>query len=97
MTWHYCIIRKTTKYKGKTTHHYDIHEVYLDKKGKIETWTADPVDCNGFEEVKTVQIALSMMLTDALRHPVMEIRKGKLIERSEVLQLKHDNVRPTQS
>lgn len=78
MTWRYCIIRKTTKIKGKTYHYYDIHEVYTDEDGSI-SWTEEPVTANGFEEIKHMQSALITMLKDSLEHPIMEVRKGKLV------------------
>ena len=83
MTWRYCIIRKTRKYKGKTPHHYDMHEVYLNGKGDIEGWTKEPVDCNNVEDIKTMQNILVTMLKDLLEYPVMEIRKGKLVSRTK--------------
>lgn len=83
MIWRYCVIRKTTRLKGKTYHHYDVHEMYKDKKTGEVSWTETPVDCNGMEDLKSLQIALTMMLQDSLEAPVMEIRKGKLIERGK--------------
>jgi hypothetical protein len=60
---------------------FDLHEVYYDKNGKPYQWTLEPVDANGNETVKDVRIELAMMLTDALKHPVLEIVGKKLVTR----------------
>lgn len=81
MTWNYRIIRKTKRIKGKIIRLYDIHEVYYDK-GKL-SWTKEPVTPNGMESLRDLRVSLSMMLADALKHPIMEIHKGKLIGQKE--------------
>ena len=90
MVWHYCVIRKTKRIKEKIYHYYDIHEVYEDEETGELSWTEEPVDCNGMEDIKSLQVALTMMLRDSLERPVMEIRKGKLVERSRNI---HENTR----
>jgi len=84
MTWRYCIIRKSKRHGGKIYHTYDIHEVYTDKKTGELSWTEEPVDCNHMESIKDVQRCLITMLRDTIEYPVMEIRKGKLVERKAV-------------
>jgi hypothetical protein len=76
--WHYGILRKTVRVKNKTQHYYQIHEIY-DDKGKL-SWTKDPITPTG-EDIKDIRMVLAMMLTDTIRMPIYEERKGKLIER----------------
>ena len=87
MTWRYCVIRKTRKIKHKhgvkIEHTYDIHEVYTDTETGELSWTEEPVDCNHLESIKDLQKCLITMLRDTIEYPVMEIRKGKLIERTK--------------
>lgn len=82
-TWRYALVRKTRRTPdGNMVHYYDVHEVYLDGD-RITSWTENPVDCNGCEEVKETCWTLTTILRDILQHPVMELRKGKLIKRSK--------------
>lgn len=80
MSWHYGIIRKTNRFNGKTTHHYEIHEVF-DVKGKL-LWTEQPIRFYG-ENIKELQHSLAMALQDSFKFPVYEIRKNKLIKRGK--------------
>ena len=82
MTWHYQVIRKTRKHKGKMYHYYDVHEVFTDEDGSV-SWTEEPVDCNNLESIKDVQRCLVTMLRDTIEYPVMEIRRGKLVSRNK--------------
>lgn len=91
MTWNYRIIRKTRRISGKQyvdgksklIHFYDIHEVFYNKKNQPDSWTKEPVDANGCETIGDMRISLSIMLTDVLKHPVLEIVRGKLKARKE--------------
>jgi len=88
-TWNYRVIRKTKKVKWKkgvyrTLHLYDVHEVLYDKDGKPDAWTEEPATANGVESLGDLKRSLSMMLCDALKHPVMEIvgkKEKRLVER----------------
>ena len=82
MNWRYCVVRKHRRVCKKTIHYYDIHEVFI-VKGKIESWTEESVDPNGCETVEGMKWTLAMMLADSFKHPIMEIKKGKLVERSK--------------
>lgn len=80
MSWNYRVIRKTQKNptKGATPrilHSFDLHEVYYRKNGNPHMWTAYPVYLKGFDSAKDMQESLEMMLNDAKKHPVLEVRK----------------------
>ena len=91
MTWNYRVIRKiktVTLRPGvvRRNHFYEIHEVYYDEKGKPDKWTEEPVHGTYYESLKDLRIALSMMLCDSLKHPVLEIvggKKKRLLPRKE--------------
>ena len=76
MTWHYGVVRTTSRIKSKIYHNYEIHEIYEDGK----SWTENCIKAEG-DNVKDLQIRLAMMLQDAIRYPVYEIVKGKLVAR----------------
>ncbi len=80
MTWKYCVIRKTHRVGKKTKHYYQIHERY-DEKGKKLLWTDEPITPCG-DTFKDLQESLLLMLRDSMRNPVYEIRKGKLVKRT---------------
>lgn len=85
MSWNYRIVRKTkrvrlNKKQTRLVRTYDIHEVYY--TGKKMSWTIESVSANGAESIKDLKLSLAMMLADAIKHPVMEIVRGKLVERN---------------
>lgn len=47
--WRYAIIRKTVRLGvgNKTQKIYDVHEIFYDKRGKINGWTNEPVTATG--------------------------------------------------
>jgi hypothetical protein len=59
-------------------HSYDLHEVYYNAKGEPTSWTKEPIDANGYENIKEMQGALVRMLADVLEFPPLEVSKGKL-------------------
>ncbi len=66
MIWNYRIIhhdKKGTKYLA-------VHEVFYDEKGRIESWTADPIDVSG-ETKKEVLETLRMMLKDVTNQGIL--------------------------
>jgi hypothetical protein len=72
MSWNYRLIRRPN---GPTPHEdepyfFAIHEVYYDKKGKVEAWSADPIHAGGttFEALRG---DLTFMV-GALSKPVLE-------------------------
>ena len=74
-TWHYGVIRKTNRFKNKTNHYYQIHEIY-----DGHSWTTEPITPTA-DDLKELQIILGMMTADIARFPIYEIRKGKLYKR----------------
>lgn len=79
--WNNRVIRKARRQGKHTLHHYDVHEVYYDKKGNPHSWTDKPLDLNGFDTVDDLRNSLAQILRDVLRFPVLEIKNNKLVER----------------
>lgn len=76
MTWNYRVCGSTQVYKlggrWRKSTTYAIHEVYYDKKGKVDGWTETPLVLQGYDSPKDIQTALAMMLADAMKHPPMK-------------------------
>lgn len=72
MTWNYRLIDIGTKQHP----YYAIHEVYYDKKGKIEGWTENPIDI-GSEDPKEIKDIMTTMLIDVHKAPILRIKKVK--------------------
>ncbi|NBW13718.1 MAG: hypothetical protein EBR82_37535 [Caulobacteraceae bacterium] len=72
MTWNYRIIHMDIKSPDKPW--YELHEVYYNEKGKIENYTASPVEISGDNRCD-IMSQLLMMANDAHRHPVLKESK----------------------
>ena len=59
MTWNYRIIKHNTSKQN----HFALHEVFYDDKGKITSWTEQPIDIVG-ESKADIERALKQMLLD---------------------------------
>ena len=66
MTWNYRII----KHGRKIEPYFAVHEVFYDERGKIESWTENPVDIVG-DSVKDVTKMLETILKD-IKQPVLK-------------------------
>lgn len=91
MSWNYRVVRKQKRNpvkggKPQVLHWYDVHEVYYDKKDRVEGWTQDAI-FGSFESVEELQLALISMLNDSIKCPVMEMRgtgeKKKMVSRKK--------------
>jgi hypothetical protein len=65
MAWNNRVIRKTYCQGKKTLHHYGVHEVYYNKKGVPDSWTANPIDLNGFDTIGDLRNSLAQIMRDA--------------------------------
>ena len=68
MTWNYRVVRKYHQGSDETS--YQIHEVYYDGNGNIETWTENSVGSFG-ETVEELREDIRFFLS-AFRKPVLE-------------------------
>lgn len=65
MSWNYRLIRHRSRRNGIDETWYGLHEVYYDKKGKMNLWAPDP-EVQG-ESPKEVVATLAAMLRDATK------------------------------
>lgn len=68
--WNYRVIRKPYDYKDLVFEEYNVHEVFYDDNGNIESWTTEPISPYGdtLEELKNT---LEKML-EALEKPILQ-------------------------
>ncbi|HUY52958.1 MAG TPA: hypothetical protein VMV24_00050 [Candidatus Dormibacteraeota bacterium] len=59
MTWNYRIIKHDTEKRN----YFAIHEVFYDNKGKITSWTENPIDIVG-ESKTDIKSILKQMVVD---------------------------------
>ncbi len=71
MTWNYRIIR----HHHPAGDYFALHEVYYGDAGKLDGYTADPIDfmCDIEEGPEAIARSLEIALADAKRHPVLDI------------------------
>jgi hypothetical protein len=80
MNWDYRIIRRDLSSQFPDSAKEDcitfgIHEVYYNKKGKVEGWTIDPKELGG-DNVKDLKLGYKLMGT-AFKKPVLTEVKNK--------------------
>ena len=74
MYWNHRVIYKKDKKTGFES--FEIHEVYYSKKGKIKSWTVQPV--SPFGETKKILKKELKYFKNALKKPILrEKKKGK--------------------
>lgn len=66
-TWNYRII----KHDKSEPAYFAIHEVYYDEKGKIQGWTADPIEIAGDSKQEVLE-TLKHMIDDAKQSVLKE-------------------------
>jgi hypothetical protein len=68
MSWNYRVI----KHDEKETVYYNIHEVYYDKKGKVDGISLENIAPMGETKEEVIE-DLKIMLNDANKHPVLSM------------------------
>lgn len=61
MTWNYRLVIQGD--------HVSVREVYYRANGSIESYTANPVNLDGYVDKEDMTDALAMILADIRRHP----------------------------
>ena len=83
MTWRYAIVRQTKNValgkKRKIVHWYDVYEVYLNKRGKATSWSADPINLQANETLAGLRFQFSRIIADSYGYPIMEFKGKKLV------------------
>lgn len=74
MTWNYRIIHHDTKEHP----YFAIHEVFYDERGKITSWTTDPIDMTG-ESRREVIATIKQILADSKTETLLKSRLEKTI------------------
>lgn len=74
MTWNYRII----KHEENNEFYYMIHEVFYNNKGKSDSWTKEGIA--PFGETLFMLKKDYKQMAEAFSHPVLEIKKNKLVE-----------------
>ena len=70
MTWRYGVM----KHPDGT---FAVHEFYLDKKRRPTSWTQEPVDLGGFEDLQDLKDSLLAMMNDVETYVVMDYPDDK--------------------
>lgn len=73
MSWRYQPV--WVKHEKTDLVSYSLAEVYLDKDGKLKSWTADPVIAPHGNDLNDLQGSLALMISDAFKWEPVEHRK----------------------
>ena len=82
MTWNYRIIKHDTEKRN----YFAIHEVFYDNKGKITSWTENPIDIVG-ESKAYIKSVLKQMVVD-IETPTL--KESELLESLKAKTSKED-------
>lgn len=81
MSWQYRVIKTKKIWNDYTEDHYQIHEVYYNSDGSIDTWSVDP--CTPFGETAAELNDDLNMFIRATVLPVLEENGNTLVEVKE--------------
>lgn len=73
MSWRYQPVFVKHKSTGRIS--YSLCEVYLEKDGKLKSWTADPVIAPHGIDQHDLQGSLALMISDAFKWKAVDHRK----------------------
>lgn len=78
MTWNYRIIKRDLKESS----YFAVHEVFYDDKGKITSWTADPIDLTA-ESPKEIKRMLQQIVDDVNTPALVETKLLAKVRKSK--------------